>query len=485
MLIRKTLLYLPAQIVGPIFLFGSVIVWTHLLDPAALGTFALVTATQELAYAIITSWFSFWMLRYIGRFGNDAEGRRFLDTEAPILLVTLVASSLVGALVLPLIGSSAHGAPLMIAAAGYVSTRTITTHFAERARAQEDIVSYSILATSGPVLGLAIGVAIALLVAPTPAAALGGLAIAQVLGLALVLPRMRLGSPTGPWDREMLKAAFRYGLPFLLTGPLIWLSANGIRFIVELALGSAAVGLLTVGWALGQRGAAVTAMMTTAAAYPLAVKRTREEGTARGAEQLGRNGILLFLLLAPAMGGLVALGPQIIDLLVAAPYRAVTIDILPYAALAGLIQNMRLHFTNQIYLLIERPSQAVIVDLTEALALVILCTAGVYFGGIKGAVIGALLAMIIGIATSIAHGRRTAGLTVPYLELARVAAATMIMVALLQFVPRQVGWMLLVGEIALGAVIYAISILVLYPRALTELKALARGRRGMSAPPPS
>ena len=51
MLLRQTLLYLPAQVLGPIFQLISAFAWTHFLAPGEMGVFALVSAAQELAFA--------------------------------------------------------------------------------------------------------------------------------------------------------------------------------------------------------------------------------------------------------------------------------------------------------------------------------------------------------------------------------------------------------------------------------------------------
>ena len=163
MLIRQTLLYLPAQVLGPLSLFASVIIWTHLLDPTALGVFALVTATQELANVAMLSWFSYWTLRYIGRFKDSAEAKRYLDTEAPILLAAGIGAAVAGALLLMVVGHGHHSGWLFAATAGHVASRTVTAHIADRARSQGDILTYSILSITGPVLGLAIGLVLAIL----------------------------------------------------------------------------------------------------------------------------------------------------------------------------------------------------------------------------------------------------------------------------------------------------------------------------------
>ena len=58
MLLRHTLLYLPAQIVGPLFQLVAMIVWTHIVNDHTLGVITLVTATHELLQIGFLAWCS-------------------------------------------------------------------------------------------------------------------------------------------------------------------------------------------------------------------------------------------------------------------------------------------------------------------------------------------------------------------------------------------------------------------------------------------
>ena len=80
--------------------------------------------------------------------------------------------------------------------------------------------------------------------------------------------------------------ALRYGIPLIVGGALGWLGLNASRFIVNEMSGVAAAGLFAVGYGLGQRAAAVAAMLVTAAAFPLAVKSMEQEGSQAGMRQL-------------------------------------------------------------------------------------------------------------------------------------------------------------------------------------------------------
>ena len=77
MLLRHTLLYLPAQFVGPLFQLVAMIVWTHVVDEHTLGIITLVTATHELLLIGFLAWWSQYALRYFGRYQDGSEASRF------------------------------------------------------------------------------------------------------------------------------------------------------------------------------------------------------------------------------------------------------------------------------------------------------------------------------------------------------------------------------------------------------------------------
>ena len=68
MLLKHTLLYLPAQFVGPLFQLLAMIVWTHVVDEHTLGAITLITATHELLQIGFLAWWSQYALRFFGRY---------------------------------------------------------------------------------------------------------------------------------------------------------------------------------------------------------------------------------------------------------------------------------------------------------------------------------------------------------------------------------------------------------------------------------
>ena len=73
MLLKTTLLYLPAQVIGPLAQLVAMIVWTHLVDEPTLGVITLVTATHELMQIVFLAWWSQYALRFLGRYRDDMD----------------------------------------------------------------------------------------------------------------------------------------------------------------------------------------------------------------------------------------------------------------------------------------------------------------------------------------------------------------------------------------------------------------------------
>jgi O-antigen/teichoic acid export membrane protein len=473
MLLRQTLLYLPAQLVGPIFQFVSLIAWTHVLSPREMGVFALISIAQELAYTTALFWFSLFTVRYFVS-ADPVARARFLDTESAVIVAASVATA-AGTLLLPLFIDADWTTSLLSATAVYVVSRAIAAHFTERARTQSDTLSYSLLQGVWPILGLLLGFLLVYLLGPTASSVLWGYAIAQIVSVALVLRRMGIGRRPGQWSRELVRAALVYGVPLFGGALLTWVASNGLRLVIEWRDGAAAVGLVTVGWALGVRAAQIAATLTTAASFPLAIARGREQGMAAGQAQLEANSVLMLMVLAPATSGLWAIGEHVTHLLIAEPYQAMTIHVLPMAIAAGALRNFRLHCVETIFLLRERPMMSLFNDGLDAVLTVALCIVGLWMGGLTGAVAGAAAAAGLGLAITQAIGWHMYRFGVPIVDFARIGAASLLMVVAVKAMPLSSSPLSIAMAVSVGAAVYGAVITVLYPEAARKLLAILRG----------
>jgi O-antigen/teichoic acid export membrane protein len=481
MLIYQTLLYLPAQLLGPAFQLLAAVAWTHFLSPSEYGVLALVIVSQELIFYLCLYWWSQYATRYYAAHQQDQTTGRYQPTENAVLIGNVALQTVAASLALALTDAAWDGA-LMGATIAFIVTRSLNAHLAERARACGNIGAYTVAQTMGPVLGCLIGFAAIIEGEASAAAVLAGFALAQTLALPLLWRMLGLG--TAAWlDRGILGVALRFGSPLLGAAVVAWLSVNGLRVIVDKLEGAAAVGLVSVGWSLGQRAASVAAMLVTAAAYPLAVSRAVTHSRAAALAQLSQSGALLLGIIAPVTAGLLIVNQTAVELLIGSEFQSVTLAVLPIAVLSGAVRNLRLHYADQTFLLCERTGVALLVCAVEALLTVPLCVLGLVKWGLVGACMGCLIAHTLAALLSIVIAVRGFLLPIPYVHVGKIALATLLMAVLLAAAPWPPTRLGLSLEVLAGGLAYLVAVALLYRRGLRALVAALRPVRAEPAGP--
>ena len=462
MLLKHTLLYLPAQFLGPLIQFLSVIVWTHWLTPGEFGVLMLVTVTHELAFAVTLSGFTLYAVRHIPDAKDRSKRRQFYNTEATMLAVSGVFSVLAALVLLYIILDTPPSMLMVGATVLFFITRSINLHFADRVRADEQFGNYTLLQTIGPVFGFLLGMILMASFEATPRAVIAGYALAQLISVFIILPRAGFSLNFLNPDRQMIKDSIGYGLPLMIGGWLAWFSDHGIRFIVKYGLDVASVGLLSVPWGLGRRSAAFTANLVNAAAFPLAVKKLKEGSRSDAMEQLSINGAMLFGVLAPTIAGIWAINEILVKTLIDVRFQDVTISLLPIAILAGGFRYFRSHYPDQIFLLDGNTENYVRVDIFESISVLILCSIGLWSAGLWGAAFGAMLGVLVGTVVSFTYAIAPGGFKILWTDFARITLACLIMVMVLKLIALPVSVLGLVASILIGAGVYTLVLAPFY-----------------------
>ena len=471
MLVRQTLLYFPAQVFGPLMQFLASIVWTHQLDAAAYGIVTYLIAVQELAFLFTLGWWSAFVLRF-GPERQSLEGRTMAGED---LVFVLVASLVQGLAVVPIL-ASIHVSldPQLVAiTAWFLIARSAIGHYAEVARSRKAIVTYTIGQLASPMAGTLLSFAALQSWGPDPRWVLASLALTQTLALAAMMSRLGAVTRIRLPDPAMLRTALGYCGPLILAGIPSWVVSNGIRLEVQAMAGTAMLGLLSVGWGLGQRIAAVAAMPVTAAAFPLAVDRLASGDREAALRQVGINGLFILGILAPMSVGSMIIARPLVDLVIAEPFRAITVFVFPVAATAGALRNLNLHGISQVFLLLVRTDIVLVVNAAEAVFTLVLGYVGLRLGGIEGAAVGCLAGSGLGLLVA-GIWAAAIGLPIPLGSMLRVLAASALMGAMLLAIPWPAGVAGLMASIAAGGCLYGGLILALFPQVLTGLRSRLR-----------
>lgn len=470
-LLHSTILYLPAQFLPPLVQFATTVVWTHLLDPATFGFVNFIISVQEIvAFAGLTGWTLF-VLRFRERFRERSKERFVAMDQRMAVLSALLQIALAPAVLflleLPLDAATVAGT------AAYLVTRMLVAHYSDWARADHAIRAYSLAQLVGSVAGAVLSIVAIMTFGPTAAVVLIAQAIGQALAVAALVLTKQIRFGLGAFDWDLFGELRRYAAPILIGGLIGWGAANIIRVLVQYMDGPVALGLISVGWGIGQRIASVLAMLLTAAAYPLAVKHY-ENGDRKGAlAQVSFNGLLLFGVLLPAVIGLTSLAEPVVTLLIAEKFRETTVVVLPIAMCAASMRFLRIHTCEQTMYLVERQGLALYVLIVEAVLNVLFCAVGLYIGGFAGAAAGMLVGTLVATIGSFAFCFTKLDLPAPSAaSILKICAASCVMGLVLSFLTVAPRSLSVATAIFVGASIYAALILAFFP----EIRALIAQR---------
>lgn len=481
MLIRQTVLYLPAQVLAPAVQFASILIWAHLLSPQDLGIVTLLIATQEICYAAFFGWWGFYTLRFISSHEAGESRIAFLKAETIAVCCSALIQSLVALPVLHLVFGEALSAGTAGLALAFMLTRSLNNYNADRARAETRITLYSLVQIVGPVIGFLFGLLCIWKFGPSPGAVIAGFIVAQLIGVGLAIGMSDFLHRAGRSSWSVFRTALSFGGTQTMSHLLTHLALNAPRFIVSHQLGLAAVGIFSVGYSLGLRASSFAVTLVTAGAYPLVVRKMEMEGREAAFTQLRQNMILVAMVVTPVAFGLLGANRSIVEILVAAPYRDVTIWVLPLAALGGLFRFLRAHTSDQVFLLNLRPGFGTVIACCDFFIGVAAAYVGIAMFGLVGAALGPMVSGSVSFALSFALSRYKFGFHAPLGLMARTAVAAAVMAGALTVLPTAVTAVALLAQILFGAVTYVAAIAAtMHREARALLDTLIRRRMAKS-----
>ncbi len=474
MLIGHTLKYLPAQLLSPLAQLASMVLWTHWLAPDEMGAYTLVTVTQELAYLGCLGWFAVYLLRYWPPASDMAARTRFLQLENAVVLASLALSALVAGITAWALPGDHAWAPAALAVAAFFATKAVSTHYAERARAQSAFVPYTLLQVSGPLGGLLLGWLAMQHIDASAVVLLAAYALAQGIGVLLALPGLGLLWRRPQVDPQLLRAAFAFGGPVLMLSALGWVAENYIRYLVQWMSGASALGLMIVGWALGRRCAAVAATLVTTASFPLAARLLNDNQRDEALNHLVLNATLMVGVLLPVTAAVEMLGPTLVELFVASEYQAITTELLALSVVAGALRNLHMHTTDQLMVLERKVGMLARVDLFEIALCAALSLAGLMLEGLRGAVVGQALGSLATLVLSGWLAHRHLGFNWPWGDTFKIGLATAVMLLALYLLHASHDALGLGLATIVGTMVYGAAIALLFGPRWRRLRAAAR-----------
>ncbi|WP_138435108.1 oligosaccharide flippase family protein [Marinobacter shengliensis] len=341
MLFRHTLYYFIARGLPGLVNFAALAVFTRLLAPEEFGRYALVVVGVGLANVI----FFQWLRLVLGRFYqvNRHSPEQFLGGILALFLWVAVPITGTG-LVLALLWPDPIWRQLLLLAVILLLTQAWFEMSLSLAQASVRPGWYGRLSGAKALVSILVGGTLAW-IGWGSSAPIVGLILAHIIALLVFSAHAWRGLSLRLPARDVLYGQLRYGLPLTITFALSWVVSGSDRLIIAWIMDEQAVGEYAAGYDLVFQTLMLVLTIINTAAYPLAVNALERGGESAAMEQLKQNGQLIFVAAVAGCFGLIALGPQVVEIVIGAEFRSAAMMIFPWVAMAGAVAGIKaFHF---------------------------------------------------------------------------------------------------------------------------------------------
>lgn len=319
----RSLAYFGTMVVGQGMSFLLLPFITRALSPDEYGVYTIALTVGSLVAMIASSWLRNVALRLY--FDEDVQGRTRAFFVATATLQALLLAILYGGtlLLLPSLPVGQASLSVYISAGLSLLVGDLAVYATTLLRAEQRVGSFALAEVGGGVvrfaatlIGLQIGLNSAKLLFDATTI---GYALAALVALVALWPRL-----TGPiaLDIGPMKRVLSHGpsaLPFSVSD---WVERLADRLVIENYLGTAAVGIYSVGYAIGERTIGLIVRAVFMMAWPTILVAWRDEGVRGAASAIRRaQHLYVWFTVGPTVFMMVY-GGELLRVLAGADFRA-------------------------------------------------------------------------------------------------------------------------------------------------------------------
>jgi O-antigen/teichoic acid export membrane protein len=203
----------------------------------------------------------------------------------------------------------------------------------------------------------------------------------------------------------------------------------------------------------------VLMMVVNLAAFPLAVAAVESGDIVARDRQFRQHATILCAVAVPAAAGIALLAPSASGIL-GPRFAPAARELLPLLALAQFLAGIKSYYFDLSFQMVRATGLQLITVAAGALVNVVLNLWLIPGFGLLGAAYATVAGYLAALIVSWGLGQTVLALPIPYGALARVGAATGGMCLALALVRGASGLFILVGQVALGAAVYALLMLL-------------------------
>ncbi|MFI4935759.1 MAG: lipopolysaccharide biosynthesis protein, partial [Caulobacterales bacterium] len=442
--------YLPMNIVQGLVGLFSIVVFTRLLTPADYGVYAIAFSAMSLTHTLVFSWMEAAMARF---HSPQAEAGRLADHFATLYrcwLAAALAFPLIAGLILTVLPISGPVKLAVAAGLAAILFRSLLKLVQERRRAVGDVRGAAWLDIGQTLAGFAFGVGLILL-GLKGAAPIAGLGAAAAVVLAFVLPTELGRGAGGRFDAAQARTYAVYGLPVALSLIFALALATTDRFLLAYYLDDTAVGVYHAGYSLANRTLDVIFIWLGAAGGPALIVALERGGPDALRAAAREQAALMVGLVFPAAVGLALVARPLADVMVGPALRQGAAQVTPWIAMSALFAGLTTYYSHQAFTLGRRTTLLLLAMSVPAAANLGLCLVLIPRYGLPGALWATTASYGLGLIVSLTLGRLARPLPLPLADIAKAAAASVIMGLILIRLPAGGGVSELGLKVGVGA----------------------------------
>ena len=460
--------YLPANIVQGVVGFGAIWIFTRLLSADDFGRYALAFSVVTLAHVAVFSWLEAAMARFWAaqKPGDDMAGHfASLYRTAFILIAVFVPVAGIVLWLLPI--DDLFKIAIAVGLCGSPA-RCLAKLAQERYRAAGEVSRSALLDMATTIGGLCIGVGFALAGAGG-ASPLLGLGLAPLCALPFILPGELRQAKTGVVDLARLKTYAAYGYPIAASLTLTLVLSSTDRFLLAVFMNESAVGAYHAGYSIANRTLDVLFLWLGAAGQPALVMALERGGLERLKVAAREQASTFFLIGIPAAAGVALVARPLAEVMIGQELRVAATSVTPWIALSALLYGLTAYYFGQAFTLGQKTRHLLLVMVVPAISNVALNLVLIPQFGVLGAAWATVTSFGIGLLMSIALGRRVTPLPIPWDCLVRCLIAAGLMALAVSAIPPIGGFLELMIDASVGAVVYGAAALVMNAAGVRDL----------------
>lgn len=421
---RNVVFYGASTLFPRLFAFLALFLYSRFLSVHDFGLYVFAIATGELCDYMCANWLRVGLLRFYH--GPEERGGPVNLTRGYLACLGCTGVALLAAWPMAVTfvrGDWLHFATvisLYIVGNGAGQTASSTL------RAEQRPALYLLLESVRPLANFAAGFAVVLLhpasYFPVALAAFTSHAAIGLLALGLLWSRRRSGSPS-----VEVKGMAIYAWPMAFAIGLNALIMSSDRYVLQAVLGPPAVALYTVAYSLGRQPLDIISFAFNLGGFSDLMRTFDREGPAAAGALMRRQITFLVALLTPGCVGLTLLASPLIHLLFDRRYWDHTPELIGVVACAAVFAGVKMSGFDQIFHMRRRAdlyawSLVPAAVLTPAMGALLIWTMG-----IRGAAVGGLFGYGISCGVAGVVATRLLPNTLPWIDIAKVLAASAIM----------------------------------------------------------